>query len=127
MRKRAICLVLLLGCWLPARSQSRWKACLPADVKAGQVVSVRQTASGRPSGRVTVAQKLNQLKARCRAGKLADAKGRQIRFYRLDGCWGNPPADYLEILARQRRELDELRRRYTVVEMTCNPSGELIP
>jgi hypothetical protein len=36
---------------------------------------------------------------------------------------GNPPADYQEILQRQREELEKLKKQYTVIEMTCNPEG----
>jgi hypothetical protein len=54
---------------------------------------------------------------------LFDAHGREIYFYRLSGCWGNPPADYQEILARQREELSKLRKRYHVIEMTCSSAG----
>ena len=61
--------------------------------------------------------------ARCRKGKLVDGTGREIYFFRLDGCWWNPPSDYLEILQRQEERLAKLRKRYTVVEMTCNPDG----
>lgn len=126
MRRGVVCFVFLLGWLVPASAQS-WKRCLPTDVRADEVASVRQSASGGAAGRVTVAQKLRQLKARCRAGKLSDARGRPIRFYRLTGCWGYPPPDYQEILRRQQQELDALRRRYTVVEITCNPSGVPIP
>jgi hypothetical protein len=72
---------------------------------------------------ITVKQRLVELKARCRRGKLVDRSGREIRFYRLAGCWGNPPPDYREILERQRRELERLKKRYTVIELTCNPDG----
>jgi hypothetical protein len=69
--------------------------------------------------------RLDKLDARCRAGKLVDGKNREIRFYQLQGCWGNPPPDYQEILIKQREELEELKRKYTVIEITCNPSGEM--
>ena len=59
--------------------------------------------------------------------KLLDSKLRQVRFYFVQGCWGNPPSDYLEILARQRKEIETLKQTYTVIEMTCNPSGIPIP
>jgi hypothetical protein len=55
-----------------------------------------------------------------------DARGRQIQFYRLTGCWGNPPENYQEILDNQQRELAQLRKRFRVVEISCNPSGVLI-
>jgi hypothetical protein len=76
---------------------------------------------------VTVADKLASLKAHCKKGKLIDAAGREIRFFHLTGCWGNPPEGYQEILEKQNRELIRLRKRYAVIEMTCNPSGEMIP
>lgn len=102
--------------------------CLPDGIKSEDVVSAPLGLPGkRRMGMktVTVGDKLKQLGARCRRGKLVDAQGKEIRFYHLQGCWGNPPPDYLEILARQRRELETLKKRYTVIEMTCNPSGEM--
>jgi hypothetical protein len=44
----------------------------------------------------------------------------------MTGCWGNPPENYQQILDEQARKLAQLKKRYTVIEMTCNPSGELI-
>ena len=97
-------------------------SCLPAGVKSTDVVGVRvERGKGMT---VTVADKLKDLKARCRKHKLFDAKGREIRFYQLIGCWGNPPEDYQQQLARQATELAKLRKRYRVIEMTCNPSGD---
>jgi hypothetical protein len=75
---------------------------------------------------ITVQEKLASLKARCKRGKLVDGSGKQIYFFRLQGCWGNPPENYQEILDKQNRELLSLRKRYTVIEMTCNPSGDQI-
>src|SRR6267378_7720508 len=79
------------------------ESCLPADIKSTDVVATRVA---RPGTRgevvaVTVAQKLKELRARCRRHKLIDSSGREIRFYRLIGCWGNPPDDYQEQLQRQ--------------------------
>jgi hypothetical protein len=101
--------------------------CLPSDIKLDTVVSVsRKAASLRGEvERETVKQRLDKLGAKCRSGKLVDGKNREIRFYQLQGCWGNPPFDYLEILDNQRRELDDLKKKYTVIEITCNPSGEM--
>ena len=76
--------------------------------------------------KITVEQRLIELDARCENGKLIDAEGKEIYFYRLKGCWGNPPADYQEILKQQNEELEKLRKRYVVIEMTCNPEGVLI-
>src|SRR6266496_1379898 len=103
--------------------------CLPSEIKPSDVVSAQTAKPGSDGGEVkaiTVAQKLKQLRARCRKGKLVDANGREIRFYQLVGCWGNPPEDYQEILERQAKELASLRKRYHVIEMTCNPSGQQI-
>ena len=104
--------------------------CLPTDVGLNDVVNVTNitTKSGETIfKKTTVSQSLKKLKARCGRGKLIDGKGRQIRFYRLKGCWGNPPFNYLEILDQQRSELVELKKKYTVIEMTCNPGGIPIP
>ena len=92
--------------------------CLPVDVNEDTVVGVATNA--KP---ITVGQTLRKLKARCSRGRLVDGRGKAIYFYKLQGCWGNPPADYLEILNNQRKEIRELKKKYTVVEMTCNPGG----
>jgi hypothetical protein len=102
--------------------------CLPAGIESNEVVSAQVARPGKGGGvvTVTVAQKLRELKAHCRKGKLVDSKGKEIRFYRLIGCWGNPPEDYQGQLDRQAKELATLRKRYRVIEMTCNPSGQMI-
>jgi hypothetical protein len=102
--------------------------CLPAGIKLSDVVeaTIAGYANGQPveSHKVTVEEKLNSLKATCNSdNKLVDGNGKQIVFYHLTGCWGNPPADYQEILQKQRAEIDKLKQQYTVIEMTCNPSG----
>ncbi len=100
--------------------------CLESDVKEDAVSTIRTVTSKTGKLRVekiTVKQTLKKMNARCVRGKLVDGKGRQIRFYSVQGCWGNPPADYVEILDRQRKEIARLKKRYTVIEMTCNPSG----
>jgi hypothetical protein len=101
-------------------------SCLPAGTNLEEIVSSPQvkSASGISSKRVTVRDTLSKLKAHCKKGKLVDGAGREIRFYRLVGCWGNPPEDYQAQLARQSRELQRLRKKYTVVEMGC---GEMDP
>ncbi len=71
----------------------------------------------------TVIHRLDKIGARCKSGKLVDPKGKEIRFYRLQGCWGNPPADYLEILEQQKTELTQLKKKFTVIEITCSQSG----
>lgn len=111
---------LLIVLLLPASDPC---CCLTTGIKCADVVSASRVKPGSQAGKVTVEQKLKELKARCKKGKLVDATGKEIRFYRLTGCWGNPPADYQEILKRQNSELESLRKRYRVIEMTCNPSG----
>jgi hypothetical protein len=91
-------------------------SCLPKDVRADEVVSY--DIKGKSN--LTVEKKLIELKARCRKGKLVDAKGREIRFFRIS-CWGNPPQDYLEIQKRENEELAALRKLYTVIVFDCNP------
>jgi len=98
-------------------------SCLPDGIQATSIVSTQSAKSGKVVT-VMVAQKLKALRARCRKGKLVDAKGTEIRFYQLIGCWGNPPDDYQQQLERQAKELAKLRRRFRVIEMTCDSSGE---
>ena len=109
-------------------SQSSLAKCLPADIKLSDVVDATSTgyANGKPVGlhKVTVEQTLNELKATCNSdNKLVDGNGKQIIFYHLTGCWGNPPYNYQDILQKQRDEIDKLKQQYIVIEMTCNPSG----
>jgi hypothetical protein len=104
--------------------------CLPGGIKSSDVVSTREVNS--PGGhrevqKTSVEQKLKELKARCRKGKLVDGAGTEIRFYKLVGCWGHPSDDDREVLDRQAWDLAKLRKSYRVIEMTCNPSGEQIP
>src|ERR1051326_8431900 len=89
--------------------------CLPKDVRADEEVGY--AFKGKPS--ITVQNKLTEMKARCRRGKLIDSKGRQIRFFR-PSCRGNPPEDYQEIRQREDIELARLKKRYTVIEFECN-------
>jgi hypothetical protein len=114
---------------LSAAPGNNTDSCLPAGIKPADVVSTQPVKIGANRDEVktiTVARKLKELRARCRKRKLVDAGGKEIRFYRLIGCWGNPPEDYQEQLERQAKELAKLRKRYRVIEMTCNPSGEQI-
>jgi len=124
-----ISLVLTVAVDLCAETVQYFQACLPEYVKPTDVVSTRlvQTDSGTLVEKVTVEQKLTELKADCKNGRLLDGAGTEIYFYKLTGCWGNAPHNYQEILERQQAELAILRKQYTVIEMTCNPSGLPIP
>lgn len=97
-------------------SLARGLTCLPKNVRADQAVSYG--AKGKSP--LTVEKKLAEMKARCRRGKLVDARGREIRFFRVS-CWGNPPEDYREIQKRESDELATLKKRYTVIVFGCNP------
>ncbi len=99
----------------------RFAACLPTDIELEEVVSSPQLKSTTvtASKQVTIRETLSRLKAHCKKGKLIAGSGREIRFYRLVGCWGNPPEDYQERLARQNQELQRLKKKYMVVEIPC--------
>lgn len=116
--------VLLASCLVTPPSD-RFQQCLPDGTELTDIVSVTigKPGAGLAIKKTTVEEKLIAIKARCKKGKLVDASGREIRFFRLQGCWGNPPEGYQEILQRQNDELEKLRKRYTVIEMTCNPEG----
>jgi hypothetical protein len=112
---------------IPA-GNSNINSCLPPNIKLTDIVSTElisfSAANGYTVKKITVAQKLTDLQASCAAnGKLVDGTGREIYFYQLTGCWGNPPFNYQGLLAKQQQELQQLRQQYTVIEMTCNPSG----
>src|SRR5437868_4403389 len=94
-------------------------ACLPSDTKPDDVVTIQQPKNAK----VTVAQTLKTLGAKCNAkGQLVNKNGRPIYFYHLTGCWGMAPPNRDEILANQMRKIAELKKTYQVIEMTCNPS-----
>jgi len=99
---------------------------LPEGIKPDTVVTSEQvrSTSNTTIRRVTVGEVLTRLRARCKHGKLVDGKSREIYFYRLVGCWGNPPADYQELLEKQKNELTRLKKKYTVIEISCNQSGD---
>jgi hypothetical protein len=93
--------------------------CLPKDV--GTDDRVDSDIGGKR--KVTVADKLGEMNARCRKGKLVDRKGREIRFFHIS-CWGNPPPDYLEIQQQEKAKLVKLKRRYTVIVLGCDPLSQ---
>ena len=104
-------------------TQASLAKCLPVDIELSDIVEATSAryASGQASGvhKITVEDKLNELKATCSDdNKLVDGNGKQIMFYHLTGCWGNPPRNYQEILQKQRDELQKLKQQYTVIEMT---------
>jgi len=100
--------------------EDQFAKCLPEGIDVRDVVSAQQSKSRGEVKVITVGETLVNLKARCKRGKVVDSKLREIRFYRLKGCWGNPPANYLEVLEKQEQELRQLRKKYTVVAVSCN-------
>jgi hypothetical protein len=106
---------ILLLCSLFSASASDSISCLPKDVTQETVVSGGEFAQKT----VTVREALGRMGARCEGGKLVDRTGREIYFFHLIGCWGNPPANYQKQLASQDREIESLKGRYTVLEIPC--------
>lgn len=105
--------------------------CLPSGITLQTVVSTKDlgfdtVTMTRKVATINVKETLSKLGGKCVSGKLVDKAGKEVRFYNLQGCWGNPPADYLEILDTQTKELEELRKKFTVIELTCNPGGGMI-
>ena len=94
-------------------------ACLPETFSLNEIVSYRGMRNGKEED-ITIKDKLMELKAQCKDGKLVDSHKREIKFFR-PACYGNPPADYLEIQQREREELEKLQKRYTVIIIECNP------
>jgi hypothetical protein len=109
------------SCAAAVRSADRFSRCLPAEISLDSLVIMESSKSDKhPSAlKVAVKMRLEQLNARCKRGKLVDGKSRQIYFYTLIGCWGNPPEDYLEQLQHQAEEIQRLKKRYTVIQIPC--------
>ena len=93
--------------------------CLPEDYKLTDVVSYGQRRKGSDE-RITIRDKLIEMKARCKGGKLVDASGKEIRFFKFT-CFGNPPIDYDEIMRKEREALDKLQKNFTVIILECDP------
>lgn len=117
-------LASLLCCTVPAGPDEGFGGCVPSEIDLNSVVSneARKPTTNVAARKTTVKQKLIQLKAHCKRGKLLDRKGKQIYFYPLIGCWGNPPADYLDLLKHQEQEIQRLQKRYTVIQIPCAQS-----
>jgi len=117
--------LLLCSFFADGKNETSW-SCLPEGIDLEEIISgppvKSETAHAKPA---TIRQELLRIKAHCKKGKLVDGTGREIHFVRLIGCWGNPPEDYEEQLARQQQELERLRKKYTVNEISCNQSGDL--
>jgi len=118
--------LLTLGIAVNSETDS-FTTCLPDDVKSEMVVALEsppETTTAKPKP-VTVKQRLWQLKAHCKDGKLLDGQGKEIRFVHLMGCWGNPPETYQEQLNQQQAEIKRLKEKVTVVQISCAQDGEV--
>jgi len=93
--------------------------CLPETLSLSEIVSYRHMRNDKEEG-ITIKDKLVEMKAQCKNGKLVDSRKREIKFFRSE-CFGNPPADYLEIQQKKRDELEKLQKQYTVIIIECNP------
>jgi hypothetical protein len=68
---------------------------------------------------LTVEAYLAKVKAKCKRGKLFDAKGKEIRLFR-PSCFGNRPDNYREIVQKETEELARLKKRYRVLTIACD-------
>ena len=113
--------LLAVSLRLPAstESASHHFDCLGDEFKSTDIVSYKEKRKG--SGEfITIEDKLIEMKAQCKKGKLVDSKGREIKFFKF-ACFGNPPADYDEIRQKENEELEKLQKDYTVIILECDP------
>lgn len=103
--------VLALGLACAASASAQKYQCVPD----GFSITDKTVDQGSPA----LGDVLKKLKARCTRGTLKDKKNKTVRLVRREGCWGNPPADYQEILQAQSTAIAELRKKYTVIEVGC--------
>jgi hypothetical protein len=100
-----------------SHSGSRF-ACLPEGFQLGDKISEGDVAS-LANHSSTLEAYLVKLRARCKRGKLFDAKGKEIRLFRYS-CFGNRPENYKEIVQKESEELARLKRRYRVLTIACD-------
>ncbi len=117
---------ILLSSFFPVAGTDPIYGCLPKDVALESIVSGEnsKSANGSIQKIATVRQTLAKIKARCKRGKLVDGAGRQVYFYQLIGCWGNPPENYLELLEQQDQEIQRLKKKYRVIQISCAQTGD---
>lgn len=107
----------------PAVNNSLY-SCLRPDIKVTDLVYTEINGANR----ISLGEKLNQLKASCNQNdKLTSALGKEIYFYREQSCSGIRPDNYDQIRQKAFRDMASLSQTYEVVEITCNPTGVLIP
>jgi hypothetical protein len=93
--------------------------CLPKDFQLTDIVSYRKRQKSEDK-QITIEDKLVELKAHCKAGKLIDSKGQEVRFFKLS-CFGNPPENIDEIVQKERQTLATLQKKYRVIVIECDP------
>jgi hypothetical protein len=118
------CTVLLLGCFY-ALSFGRQKfPCLPKGIKGDAACEFDYR--GTKVRKITVDEKLTEMQARCEKGKLVDAAGKEIRFYVVH-VFGAPTDYAIKTMQRERKEIEALKKTYTVIELPADQSGEPRP
>ena len=119
----AFAIMLTLLTTASGSKSQRFSSCLPEGVKLTTEILKESDGSTSAKGKPrTVASKLAELSARCKNKKLFTRNGKEIRIVQLIGCWGNPPEDYQEQMNRQRRDIEELRKKYVVIQIPCAPN-----
>lgn len=116
--------LLSIGYAFPRDSGQKDTHCLPAGLTQERTVII-PTSGSRSSPatkRIKLKEALIQLGARCKKGKLRDKSGKEIYFFTLTGCWGNPPDNYQQILEKQEQELRRLKKKYAVIQIPCSES-----
>jgi hypothetical protein len=114
----------LCCCLSPPGPVTGFGGCVPNEIDLNSQL-VNESTSKPVARQITVKQRLIQLKAHCKKGKLVDGKNKPIYLYQLIGCWGNPPDDYLDLLKHQEEEIRRLKRKYIVIQISCAQSGDL--
>ena len=94
-------------------------ACLPKDFQLTDIVSYRKKQKSEDK-QITIEDKLVELNAHCKADKLIDSKGKEIRFFKFS-CFGNPPENIDEIVKKEHQILDTLQKKYRVIVIECDP------
>ncbi|MDJ0676782.1 MAG: hypothetical protein QNJ36_15625 [Calothrix sp. MO_167.B42] len=121
-----LCLIFCSSHSLAACQKPLEITCLPPERQLTDIVSATLSSGifgNNTVKTVTVEQRLAKLRAHCQKDRLVDRSGKEIRFYQLTGCWGNAPQNYADILQAQEEKIKELEQQYTVIPITCNPSG----
>ena len=104
------------------RDRGAVTACLPPGVTLSTVAEYRPTGTmsrvkntmESDYNEITVERKLAEIGARAKGGKLYDAGGREIRFFKDYGGGAKPPPQMIQSLQEERRRLKSL---YTVIEL----------